>query len=269
MAKSRALINVLNAVNHEELAVERQFLNDLQTSIELQDKKNKRQPSQTYKPSSLHCIRNMYYQVSGAEMQSEGASAALVGICESGSDRHEHIQQAVIDMKSNGIECEYVNVADYVREHELNDLEIVKEPDFEHGEYETKLYNKRLNISFLCDGIIKYRGAYYILEIKTETTSKFWNREDVNPDHILQGTAYSLNLGIEKVLFLYECRDNCGKKAFMLNVTDVMRDALEDKIVTCTTEYVNNGVVPPKPTEVSRKACTYCNYAGRCKQDGN
>lgn len=267
MAKSRALINVLNAVNKEELSVERQFLNDLNASIEMTDKKNMRQPSKTYKPSSMHCIRNMFYQASGVEAKSS-SSSALIGICESGSDRHEHIQQAVLDMASNGMDCEYVNVADYVRSHDLDDVQIIKSPDFENGVYETKLYNNRLNISFLCDGIIRYKGKYYILEIKTETNNKFWNREDVNPDHILQGTAYSLNLGIDEVLFLYESRDNCGKKTFMLHVTQEMRNALEEKILNAI-EYVNNGVVPPKPTDVSRKACTYCNYAERCKRDGN
>jgi CRISPR/Cas system-associated exonuclease Cas4 (RecB family) len=262
MAKSRALLNVLNAVNKEELAVERQFLNELQTSIELTDRKNARKPSQTVKPSSLHCIRNMYYQVSGAEPQSEGASSALIGICESGTDRHDRIQRAVMGMKDNNIDCEYVNVAEYVKSHDLQDIDVVSQQG-----NETKLYHKKLNMSFLCDGIIKYHGKYYILEIKTETSYKFLNRENVNPDHILQGTAYSLALGIDNVLFLYESRDNCLKKTYMLHVTDDMRGNLQNKIYECL-EYVQAKVLPPKPSDVSKKTCTYCNYSGRCKQDG-
>ena len=266
MAKSRALLNVLNAVSARELPTEQQFLTDLQKSIELQDKKNSRQPSKTYKPSSMHCIRNMYYQVTGAPTKEETNSYSLIGICESGTDRHERIQQAVIDMKSNGIDCEYINVADYVREQKLDYLEIVSEPDFENGNYETKLYHKELNISFLCDGIIKYKGKYYILEIKTETSNKFWDRAGVNPDHILQGTSYSECLKIDDVLFVYECRDNCMKKAFMLHVTEEMRIELVHKIKSCT-DYVEKQVVPPKPEDISKKACAYCNYAERCKNE--
>lgn len=262
MARSKALLNVLNLVNQEELPIERQFLNDLKASIEKQDQKNGRKPSQTYKPSSLHCIRNMYYQVIGVDAQGERASCELVGICESGTDRHERLQIAVTEMQNNGIDCEYCDVAEYVKSHNLDNIEIVSKQGME-----TKLYHKEYNMSFLCDGIIRYKGKYYILEIKTETNNKFWDRQGVNPDHILQGTAYSLAFGIDEVLFLYECRDNCSKKAFMLEVTDEMRSNLVQKILECNG-YVESKVAPPKPTDISKKACAYCGYSERCKLDG-
>ena len=52
-----------------EVPIEQQFLADLERSIEIQSKKDSRVPSQTYKPSSMHCIRNMYFQVTGAEQR--------------------------------------------------------------------------------------------------------------------------------------------------------------------------------------------------------
>lgn len=262
MARSSALINVLNLVDAatEELPIESQFLNDLKASIELSDNKQKRKPSMSYKPSSLHCIRNMYFQITGAELEGDRASSELIGICESGTDRHDRIQRACMAMKENNIDCEYVNVGEFVKARGLNDIEVVSQ----NGN-ETKLFNKVLNISFLCDGIIRYKGKYYILEIKTETSNKFWDRKDVNPDHILQGTAYSVNLGLDNVLFLYECRDNCSKKAFMLHVTDKMKQDLVGKITECDG-YVERMICPPKPEDVSRKACAYCNYAELCKR---
>lgn len=262
MAKSQALLNVLNLVDaaKEELPVEQQFLNDLKASIEIQDSKGQRKPSQSYKPSSLHCIRNMYFQITGAKSGDNRATSELVGICESGTDRHDHIQKAVMAMKENGIDCEYVNVAEFVKERNLQDLKVVSQQG-----NETKLYNEALNISFLCDGIIRYKGVYYILEIKTETSSKFWDRKNVNPDHILQGTAYSVNLGLDDVLFLYECRDNCSKKAFMLHVTDKMKHDLVAKILECDG-YVDRMIAPPKPEDISRKACAYCGYAELCRR---
>lgn len=262
MARSQALLNVLNLIDaaKEELPVEQQFLQDLKASIEKQDEKGARKASKTYKPSSLHCIRNMYFQITGADAKGDRATSELVGICESGTDRHDRIQRAVMAMKDTGIDCEYVNVAEFVTERNLTDLDIVSQQG-----NETKLYNKVLNISFLCDGIIRYKGKYYILEIKTETANKFWDRKEVNPDHILQGTAYSVNLGLDDVLFLYECRDNCAKKAFMLHVTDKMKQDLVGKITECDI-YVTNMVVPPRPDDVSKKACAYCGYADLCKR---
>lgn len=261
MARSNALLNVLNLVSQEELPIERQFLNDLKASIEKDDKKGSRKPSQTYKPSSLHCIRNMYYQVIGAESQGNDASCELIGICESGSDRHERLQKAVTNMRDNNIDCGYIDVGWYVEHHNLDDIEVVSKQGME-----TKLYHKKLNMSFLCDGIIKYKGKYYILEIKTETNNKFWDRKGINPDHILQGTAYSLAFGIDKVLFLYECRDNCSKKAFMLDVTDEMRENLRNKLQTCD-KYVESQTTPPKPKDLGKSACAYCGYLEVCKQD--
>lgn len=262
MARSQALLNVLNLVDaaKEELPIEQQFLADLKASIELNDSKGARKASQSYKPSSLHCIRNMYFQITGAQPEADRASSELIGICESGTDRHDRIQKAVMQMKENNVDCEYVNVANFVKERNLTDLEVISQQG-----NETKLYNKALNISFLCDGIIRYKGKYYILEIKTETSNKFWDRHDVNPDHILQGTAYSVNLGLNDVLFLYECRDNCGKKAFMLHVTDEMKMDLVGKITDCDG-YVSRLIPPPKPQDISKKACAYCQYANLCKR---
>ncbi|MBR4377309.1 MAG: hypothetical protein IKP50_00265 [Bacilli bacterium] len=262
MARSKALLNVLNLVNTQELPIEKQFLNDLKASIELQDVKNSRKPSQTYKPSSLHCIRNMEYQRMGVPLLGYRTSNELIGICESGTDRHERLQEACIAMKANNIDCEYINVAEYVKQRKLDYLEVVSQQG-----NETKLFHKGLNMSFLCDGIIKYKGHYYILEIKTETSSKWWERQGVNPDHILQGTAYSEALKINEVIFLYENRDSCNKKAYLLVVTEPMRERLVDKIHECE-EYVANNIIAPKPLDVPKKYCAYCQYSERCKQDG-
>jgi hypothetical protein len=59
------LIDVAN----EKLSPEQSFLADLKRSIELTDKEYAadHKPSQSYKPSSMNCIRNMYYQVLGVE----------------------------------------------------------------------------------------------------------------------------------------------------------------------------------------------------------
>ena len=116
MARSPVLANVLNLVDAavEELPIERQFLNDLVASIEITDMKGQRKPTPSYKPSSLHCIRNMYFQITGAELEGERATSELIGICESGTDRHERIQNAVAEMSNNGIDCEYIDVQEYI-----------------------------------------------------------------------------------------------------------------------------------------------------------
>ena len=268
MARS-SLKNIFSIIDtaKEELPVEQSFLNDLKRSIELTADKNSRPGSKTYKPSGMNCIRQSYYVITGADCDESDPNSTVIGICESGSDRHERIQQAVLDMKANDMDCEYINVADFVRQRELDKyLDIVKEPDFSKQEYETKLYHKSLNMSFLCDGIIKYHNHYYILEIKTEASFKFMNRKNADPSHYHQAIAYSISFGIDDVIFLYECRDNCDKKAFMFHVTDDMKQELLSYIEECDN-YIKGFTVPPIPENVAKKTCSYCNYKNQCRKD--
>lgn len=260
MARSASLKNIARLLDEvkEEIPVEKSFLSDLQRSIEMSDKKNSRPPSKTVKPSSMHCIRNMYFQVMGQDRDDTATGYCLVGICNSGSDIHERIQDAVADMKNNGIDCEYVDVGSYVESRNLKDVEVVAKQG-----NETKLFHTKLNMSFLCDGIVRYRGKYYILEIKTENSYKWQNRKGVDEGHFHQATAYSEALGLDNVIFVYISRDNLAMKSYLFPVTPEMRNELVTKINRCL-EYVAQKVIPPK--EETKKGCTYCSYKETCSK---
>lgn len=251
-------IHSLINMSVKEAPIEQQFVQDLRISIEQAQQQETRLPSKTYKPSSMACIRNMYYQVIGQTPDNDRMGHCLVGIVQSGSDRHKRIQEAVTRMPN----CEYVDVAHYVKSHGLDSLEIVDKCGFE-----TKLYHKHLNISFLCDGIIKYKDQYFILEIKTETVNKWWSRDGVDESHLDQATTYSICFGIDNVMFLYECRDNCDKKCYVLTVTEDMKVELLGKIEDCDV-CVALKTVPPIPANVPKKACTYCSYRKVCREVG-
>lgn len=244
------------------LPPEQSFLSDLKRSIELGADKDSRLPSKTYKPSGMNCIRQSYYQIMGIQPDESHSSYSLVGICNSGTDIHVRIQKAVIGMKDEGMDCEFISVPDYIEQRNLTDLEVVS-----NTATETKLYHKKLNMSFMCDGIIKYKKHYYILELKTENSYKFINRKDVDISHYNQATAYSLAFGIDQVLFVYISRDVLDMKAFMFNVTDEMKQSLIGYIDECDG-YVKRKIAPPKPENVNKKACSYCGYKTQCRKDG-
>ena len=189
-----------------------------------------------------------------------------VGICGAGSDTHLRIQKAVTEMKENGIDCEYINVADFVRQRNLTDIEVVREPDFENGEYETKLFHKKLTMSFLCDGIIRYKGHYYILELKTESIYKWQTRQGVDEKHFAQGTAYSIAFNIPEVIFVYINRDLLDMKAFMFVPTDDMKQDLIGKIDNCEG-FVKQEKVPPIPVDIPKRVCEYCGYKDACRKE--
>lgn len=259
-----SLKNVLNMIDSikQKLTPEEEFLNDLRRSIELDSIKNKREPSRTYKPSGMNCMRQSYYVITGAPEDNKSEPYTFVGICASGSEIHERIQKSVAGMIENNMPCEYIDVAEYVDTHNLDYLEVISKQGME-----TKLYHKVLNMSFLCDGIIKYKGTYYILELKTETSNKFWSRQGVDPSHFNQATAYSMALDINNVLFIYISRDNSEMKSFMFEVTDDLKNNLLSYIEECD-KYIEKSIVPPIPDPEPKKACQYCHYRLQCRKDG-
>ena len=244
--------------------IEQQFLDDLKRSIELSDMKNARKPSATYSPSGMGCIRAMYYKRSGVEVPEGTAGYSMIGICESGTDRHERIQNAISQMKENGFDCEYIDVAEYVKSRGLDEyLDIVDKCG-----NETKLYDRNRNISFLCDGIIKYQGKYYIVEFKTESSYKWQNRKEVDPKHYNQAITYSLELRLDSVIFVYINRDIVDYKAYLFSVSESDRERIKALIDTCEN-YVIKKELPPLPDDASDRKCAYCSYQELCRRNDN
>lgn len=260
--KSFKNIHRLIQVATDSVPPEQCFLNDLTNCIEKKKAENDYIPSKSYKPSSMKCIRNMYFQIVGEIPDKEKTQYSMIGICESGSDRHIRIQKDIEGMKSLNMDCEYIDIADFIKKRNLDYLKVIRKQGME-----TKLFYPKLNLSFLCDGIIKYKSQYYILEVKTEAFFKFMKRKGVAEEHIIQGTAYSVCFGINKVMFLYECRDSCDKKTFILDVTEEMKMNLISKIEQCD-ECVKRIIAPPKPRGLDRKVCNYCRYKTACRKAG-
>ena len=242
--------------------IETNFIEDLKRSIELDSVKGWRKPSQTFKPSSMQCMRNSYYQIMGVEPDKGESSYNSMGIVNSGSDIHERTQQAITRMEDNGMKCKWIDVGEFVTKRELKDIVVREKLGME-----TKLFNSKYNISFMCDGIITYKNKYYIVEIKTETSSKFYARQGVDPKHYNQATAYSLSLGLDDVIFIYISRDMLEMKSFMYTVTDKMRRELV-KYITDVQEYVNRAIAPPKQKDLPKNVCTYCPYKSNCRRTG-
>ena len=260
-----SLKSVIKAIEraNANIPVEQQFLDDLKRSIEIDDAKNARKPSETYSPSAMGCLRAMYYKRIGADAPYQ-STYTMVGICESGTDRHERIQNAISRMKENGFDCEYVDVADFVKQRGLDAyLDIVDKCG-----NETKLYDRNRHISFLCDGIIRYQGIYYIVEFKTEASFKWKDRKDVDPKHHNQAITYSLELQLDNVLFVYINRDICDYKAYMFNVTEHDRQLVRDLIDVCEV-FVQHKEVPPMPENINPKVCAYCAYKSLCDRNSN
>ena len=213
--------------------------------------------SRSFKPSSIGgCLRIPFFQITGAkEDETASEDPGLQGIMQSGTDRHERIQTAISELARLGYDCEWVDVGEFVtNQNRVKGTRVISKNGME-----TKLMNDDLNMRFMCDGVIKFMGKYYIIEIKTETSFKWQGRTSPNPDHIKQATCYSICLGVDQVFFIYENRDVCGKKVFQVDVTQEMKNGLFHVLETVNS-HIENGTIPPKSDD-----CRYCDYKQLCK----
>lgn len=233
------------------------FLKDLIQTSEMQGKKSV--PSGHYKPSSMNCLRNMYYQVCKFPVDETKDDHIRIALGESGIDRHLRLQKVISKMSSFGFDCEWLDVAKYVESRPDLDLKITGKDEFE-----TLCYSPKYNLSFKCDGLIKYRNELYILEIKTESLHKWIGRKGPSEDHLNQIKCYSLCLNIPKIMFIYENRDNCVKKSYVYTVEDDMKIEILNRINECNG-YAERHVCPPKVD--TKRYCVYCDYKKRCKGD--
>ena len=244
----------------EELPIEQSFLNDFkQTIIRLNPP---RKPSKTFKPSSMNCARNMYFQIVGAEVDPIVADPSNVRVCETGSSSHEKIQYYVSKMKECGFDCEWVDVEKYLDEqHNIGNLLYTKV--LYKKEYETHCFNEQYNMSFLCDGIIKYKDRYFILEIKTEIDNKGLYRTEADEKHRRQSICYSLCLGIDDIMWYYEDRNFCTAKPFITHNTDADKCEIIE-LIDSVEQAVKDQLPPPKTDQ--KRVCAYCPYKTECKK---
>ena len=250
-------MSLFDSILEEQKPIEQQFLADLNHAI--QTSQEERPVSKTYKPSSMGCLRLMYYQMVGAAVEAQSSDASNIGIGQSGTDRHLRIQQAIDELTKQDSSYKYYDIEEYVKQFNIPDIQIINKEGFE-----TKCRHIHLNLSFMTDGIIAKDDKLYIFEYKTETDQKFQRRAQVDNDHITQVCCYALAFKINDALVLYENRNVCAKKAYSLHITEEMkRGRVVDRIQECNG-YVER-LITPKKTE--NKNCKYCGYAWLCKQE--
>lgn len=266
----KTLLSIINA-KMDELSPEKAFLIDLQNTVSKMNVPKK--GSIFYKPSSMNCERCMYYIRRGIDVDEFLPTYSSVRITECGSSSHERIQYYVSQMRDKGFDCDWIDPEWYIKNKNLNylrvqDEEFCKEMGLEyHGkkDYETKLFDTRYNLSFLCDGIIRYRGEYYILEIKTETGYKNGSRTEADKKHRAQAICYSLALGINKIMWIYEGRNVCDAKTFITEISEEEKTEMALKI-EYVDDCVKNLIIPNKCSDLEN--CKYCSYKETCRRDG-
>ena len=236
----KSLIAMIKAAGETETDYAEKLTADFTHAVQKWDKINKRVPSNSFKPSSFRCLRCGVMQVLGLPQDEGEERANMIGICAGGSFIHEYVQHIIYRMKEMGMSWEYVDVAKYVSEKKLP-LEIISPSDFENNVFETKLYSERYNFRFLCDGIIKIKNKYFILEIKSISSNQFFKLKEIPKKYRTQAISYSSLLRIDDVIFLFVDRDLFNTKSFMLTATQKEKSLWQGKVLA-GLKYVEDSI---------------------------
>ena len=266
MATRRSLSKLITS-SVEKQPLNEKFVMDVQSAIEKRDRESRRQPSKWYKPSSLVCMRQMYFMRTEAPTDGSRTEYTMVGMADTGTRRHEAIQEVLESMSELGYDWKYLDVAEHIKEKQkegkCKDLEVVGKRGAE-----TKLFHKTLLLSFMCDGILEYipTGQKYLFEFKNQISFKAQGKEEVDSEHLDQVTAYCLTLDLDYALVLYENRDVCELKCpQLLSVTQEMKQVVVDKIMA-TESHVEKRTTPPIHPNI--KPCRWCQYKAECRKAG-
>ena len=220
-------------------------------------------------PSKLGCEVYEAFKLQGVPMMGELESFESTGYKESGNSRHQAIQRFLISHP----DVEWIDPGKYVEE---NNLPFNVKPSFavrklidRHpeitddeakdilGEYEVNLVHKTQPLSFKLDGLIRYRGEYYIVEIKTIGKKDF---KSVPLDkHQPQGKAYSFLLKIPKICWIYECRED-----FKIKVVFQLIDSEEHQYIRNRLNRIILNKDDVTKLERNTSKCNYCRYRSRC-----
>jgi hypothetical protein len=209
----------------------------------------------------------MYFMLTATETDNLRSTYNGIGMADTGTRRHEAIQEVLLDMEKMGYDWRYVDVETYIKHMQSMGkcMNIVVKG--KKGA-ETRLYDKALNISFMCDGVIQRisTGHYYLFEFKNQVSFKYSGKNDVDEEHKIQVGCYCMELELDEAFVVYENRDTCDLECPVLfTVTEEMKQAALHKVYECDS-YVSRLIPPPKHPDV--KPCRWCQYQNACQKAG-
>jgi hypothetical protein len=225
-----------------------------------------------FHPSNMGaCARCIFYNFLKYEPEPDTTDATMKDIQDYGTDRHERIQRALLNMPSA---FEYIDAKkgwiDQLHSKGIN-THIAKleenERTFGKDLLEYRFYNPDIPLWFKTDGIFSFKRLHAIFEFKTEISFNFNRRNEPNAGHVEQAHWYAHCLGLEWIFFRYEIRaDLFQYKDYLIPV-----DKKKVEEILAKARYVklhaDNNELPPK--EEDKKICdkSYCKHHKKCAQD--
>lgn len=221
-------------------------------------KEKSKTPEPVFRPSSFRCDRMCWFMIRGVEPDDIGnPDPVMQHKADVGTGCHRVIQGNLIEALGD----DWIDV-----EQHLKDNPMPWEYTLTREGPECAIRIPELQFKFSCDGIVRWKGKKYLLEVKTVEPGPLEEMVDPRFDHIDQVKCYATMLGLDGVLFLYQDRTFGNLKCYEVNIPIEDKTFVLDK-VTRIRRMRDDNIAPPK-LESGDRTCSGCGYKLKCKQWG-
>ena len=217
----------------------------------------------TFAPSSFRCKRIQWFRLRGVQPDKpKTADAVLDFTAVLGTALHKMIQE---NLKSS-LGDRWVDVEKYIQTHVNTPEKYTCLPS--DDSLETLVTLSDPPVRFACDGILKWKDEFVLLEIKSSEFSSWSDLTDPKPQHVDQTKCYCSLLNLNRVFFLYIDRQYGGLKCYDVKYTEnQMKSVWNDmKEIQESVEYH----LCPEPLPKGDSWCTesHCKYYKKCAEYG-
>lgn len=258
-------LNVPAHLTEFNSAVSSDFLELYRSALDAKIRSENEAPKhRTFAPSQMRCDRVSWFRLRGVQPDSiKQPDRTLQFTADVGTACHSMIQSIL----STALKDNWINVADYVKDNSD------KYTDY-NWSIESKGYESMIDmkypypVRFACDGLVRFQGKFYLLEIKTSEFASWNDLMSPKPKHLDQIKTYSMLLKIPDVLFMYQDRNYGGIKCFQFLVDESEQNKIRDKM-----DHVMESVesmIAPEGLPYGDADCTasMCPYYNKCKEWG-
>lgn len=240
-----------------------EFLDRYESFVDYKIKVKAEEPShQTFSGSSFGCDRRSWFRLKGTVPDDVAIPDKTLNFtAEIGTACHRIIQSNLQEM----LDMDWVSVEDYMK---VQSYPFQYDIRSDEDSLESLVHVYDPPIRFACDGLIRWKGKIYLLEIKTSEFSSWNDLTEPKSQHVDQIKCYASLLNIHDVLFLYQDRQYGGLKCYEVTITDTDMKAVFDRF-----RYVQDMVAKNLAPEALPKGhpwCTpsMCPYYHKCAEYG-
>ena len=217
----------------------------------------------TFAPSSFRCPRVSWFRLRGVQPDvAPNPDRVMEFAAQIGTACHEVIQENL----KEALGSDWIEVEDYLRDNP--DIGQKYDWQLEKERLETKITISNPPVRFACDGIIRWKGKIYLLEIKTSEFASFDELTDPKSQHVDQIKCYATLLGIRDVLVLYQDRQYGGLKCYEMTISSEDNKKVLDRF-QYVMDMVECNLAPDRlPKDDPWCSSSRCPYYRKCKEWG-